>query len=51
MNDLHIDIIEKEAKRHLYMYNEHPVFMRGTLKDFGGLYGALVISKQLDASQ
>jgi predicted NBD/HSP70 family sugar kinase len=44
MNDLHVDIIEKEAKRHLYMYNEYPVFTRGTLKDFGGLYGALVIS-------
>ncbi len=47
MNDLHIDIIEKEAKRHLYMYNDYPVFARGTLKDFGGLYGALVISKEL----
>ncbi len=47
MNDLHIDTIEKEAKRHLYMYKEHPVFMRGTLKDFGGLYGALALSKTL----
>ncbi len=47
MNDLHIDIIEKEAKRHLYMYKEHPLFARGVLKDFGGLYGALVISKGL----
>lgn len=48
MNDLHIDIIEKEAKRHLYMYKEHPLFTRGTLKDFGGLYGALVVSRQLE---
>ncbi len=51
MNDLHIDIIEKEAKRHLYMYNQYPKFARGTLKDFGGLYGALVISKTLASGQ
>lgn len=51
MNDLHIDTIEKEAKRHLYMYDEHPIFTRGVLKDFGGLYGALVISKQREENR
>ncbi len=48
MNDLHIEIIEKEAKRHLLMYKDYPLFIRGTLKDFGGLYGALALSKTLD---
>lgn len=47
MNDLHIEIIEKEAKAFLTMYEKTPVFVRGTLKDFGGLYGALARSKDL----
>lgn len=47
MNDLHIDIIEKEAKKHLFMYKEYPILTRGTLKDYGGLYGALAISSTL----
>ncbi len=51
MNDLHLEIIEKEAKRLLTMYNTHPKFVRGTLKDFGGLYGALALSKELDSRQ
>lgn len=48
MNDLHIEIIEREAKRFLTMYDTAPVFIRGTLKDFGGLYGALTLSKQIE---
>lgn len=36
MNDLHIETIEQEAKAFLYMYEETPHFVRGTLKDFGG---------------
>lgn len=47
MNDLHIEIIEKEAKQYLHMYKETPVFVRGTLQDFGGLYGGLARSKDL----
>jgi glucokinase len=47
MNDLHIETIEKEAKAFLYMYEKTPLFVRGTLKDFGGLYGALARSKEL----
>jgi predicted NBD/HSP70 family sugar kinase len=47
MNDLHIEIIEKEAKPFLYMFEKPPLFVRGTLKDFGGLYGALAKSKEL----
>jgi glucokinase len=47
MNDLHIEIIEKEAKEHLKMFNTPPLFVRATLKDFGGLYGALAKSKEL----
>ncbi len=47
MNDLHIEIIEKEAKRFLTMYEKTPIFIRGTLKDFGGLYGALARSKEI----
>jgi predicted NBD/HSP70 family sugar kinase len=46
MNDLHIEIIEKEAKQFLKMYKKTPVFVRGTLGDFGGLYGALALSKE-----
>ena len=46
MNDLHIEVIEKEAKALLTMYKETPKFVRGTLKDFGGLYGALARSKE-----
>lgn len=47
MNDLHIEIIEKEAKQLLSMYPKTPVFIRGTLKDFGGLYGALAMTKKM----
>ena len=47
MNDLHIEVIEKEAKAHLSMYKITPVFVRGTLQDFGGLYGALARSQEL----
>ncbi|MEN9551768.1 MAG: hypothetical protein RI935_145 [Candidatus Parcubacteria bacterium] len=47
MNDLHLEIIEKEAKRHLTMFTEQPLFVRGTLKDYGGLYGALAISRKM----
>jgi predicted NBD/HSP70 family sugar kinase len=47
MNDLHIEIIEKEAKHYLSMYDTVPLFVRGTLKDFGGLYGALALSKKI----
>ncbi len=47
MNDLHIEIIEREAKQFLKMYPQTPVFIRGTLKDFGGLYGALAITKTM----
>jgi predicted NBD/HSP70 family sugar kinase len=47
MNDLHIEIIEKEAKQVATMYDVMPVFIRGTLKDFGGLYGALALSKEI----
>lgn len=47
MNDLHIETIEIEAKRFLSMYPTTPIFIRGTLKDFGGLYGALAKSKDL----
>jgi predicted NBD/HSP70 family sugar kinase len=46
MNDLHIEVIEKEAKQFLHMYQKPPIFIRATLKDFGGLYGALVITKK-----
>lgn len=46
MNDLHIEIIEREAKQYLQMYKETPVFIRGTLGDFGGLYGGLARSKE-----
>lgn len=46
MNDLHIEIIEKEAKRFLSVYEHTPIFVRGTLKDFGGLYGALARSQE-----
>lgn len=47
MNDLHIEVIEKEAKQLLHMYPVTPLFVRGTLKDFGGLYGALALSKTI----
>ncbi len=47
MNDLHIEVIENEAKALLTMYEKIPTFVRGTLKDFGGLYGALARSKEL----
>lgn len=47
MNDLHIEIIEREAKEFLHMYPKTPTFTRGTLKDFGGLYGALAQSKKI----
>lgn len=47
MNDLHIETIEYEAKQFLTMYDETPIFIRGTLKDFGGLYGALARSKEI----
>lgn len=47
MNDLHIETIEKEAQQLLHMYPVTPLFIRGTLKDFGGLYGALALSKLL----
>lgn len=47
MNDLHIETIEKEAKQLLHMYKETPIFVRATLQDYGGLYGALVLSKEL----
>ena len=48
MNDLHIEIIEKEAKAFLKMYKETPIFVRGTLGDFGGLYGGLARVQKLD---
>ena len=48
MNDLHIEIIEKEAKQLLHMYKETPLFVRATLKDFGGIYGALALSKEIE---
>lgn len=48
MNDLHIETIEREAKKFLFMYAETPIFVRGTLKDFGGLYGALALSKKIE---
>ena len=51
MNDLHIEIIEREAKQFLKMYPQTPVFIRGTLKDFGGLYGALAITKTMPDGQ
>lgn len=47
MNDLHIEIIEREAKQFLKMYPKTPVFVRGTLKDFGGLYGSLAVTKTM----
>jgi predicted NBD/HSP70 family sugar kinase len=47
MNDLHIEIIEREAKQIATVYDKMPVFVRGTLKDFGGLYGALALSKEI----
>lgn len=47
MNDLHIEIIEKEARQIATVYDTMPVFVRGTLKDFGGLYGALALSKEI----
>jgi predicted NBD/HSP70 family sugar kinase len=47
MNDLHIEIIEKEARQFLHMYKEVPLFVRATLKDFGGIYGALALSKTI----
>ncbi len=47
MNDLHIEIIEKEAAQFLSMYPKKPIFVRGTLQDFGGLYGALARAKDL----
>lgn len=47
MNDLHIETIEKEAKKCLHMFPETPIFVRGILKDFGGLYGGLALSKEL----
>jgi predicted NBD/HSP70 family sugar kinase len=46
MNDLHIETIEQEAKKCLHMFPKTPIFVRGTLKDFGGLYGALTLSKE-----
>lgn len=46
MNDLHIEMIEKEAKSFLDMFEEAPIFVRGILKDFGGLYGALAKTKE-----
>lgn len=49
MNDLHIEIIEREAQQFLHMYPKTPIFIRGTLKDFGGLYGALALSKTLES--
>jgi glucokinase len=42
MNDLDIKEIEKEAKKYLTMYEHTPVFLRASLKNLGGLYGALV---------
>jgi predicted NBD/HSP70 family sugar kinase len=48
MNDLHIEAIEKEARQLLHMCPTIPKFVRGTLKDFGGLYGALTISKSME---
>jgi predicted NBD/HSP70 family sugar kinase len=48
MNDLHIEIIEKEAKQSAPLYDEMPVFIRGTLKDFGGLYGALALTREME---
>lgn len=47
MNDLHIEIIEREARQIATVYDKMPVFVRGTLKDFGGLYGALALSKEI----
>lgn len=48
MNDLHIEIIEKEARQvATTVYDKIPVFVRGTLKDFGGLYGALALAKEI----
>lgn len=47
MNDLHIETIEYEAKQLLTVYEHTPIFIRGTLKDFGGLYGALARAKEL----
>ncbi len=47
MNDLHIETIEKEAKKFLTMYDTHPIFMRGKLQDLGGIYGALALSTSL----
>ncbi len=48
MNDLHIEVIEREAKQFLHTYKETPLFMRSKLKDFGGLYGGLVRSKEME---
>ena len=47
MNDLHIETIEKEAKQSAPIYDVMPIFVRGTLQDFGGLYGALALSKEI----
>jgi glucokinase len=47
MNDLHIQTIEMEAKKLLTMYDKHPLFVRGILKDLGGIYGALALSTSL----
>ena len=46
MNDLHIENIEKAAKQYLHMYEKTPVFIRGTLADFGGLYGGLALTRK-----
>jgi len=48
MNDLHIEVIEKEAAQAAAIYDVMPVFVRGTLQDFGGLYGALALSKDVE---
>ncbi|MEN9881098.1 MAG: hypothetical protein RLZZ308_281 [Candidatus Parcubacteria bacterium] len=47
MNDLHIQTIEKEAKKLLTMYDRCPVFVRGVLKDLGGIYGALARAQSM----
>ncbi len=41
MNDLNLEDIKEESEKYLKMYEQKPVFLHASLKNLGGLYGAL----------
>lgn len=46
--DITMEIVENKVKLFTPMYETLPVFIRSSLKDLGGIYGALALSKQLE---